>query len=100
MQDLCTMARYDMSVDRIDTIIFISDDALGPLTRSLFVRLRDGGAIVYEGDRDIPHFCVCRSARRLPDAASHIDRELAAKDRPRNYEKVVYKWGQYMEGAG
>ena len=47
-----------MSVDRIDTIIFISDDALGPLTRSLFVRLRDGGAIVYEGDRDILRVCV------------------------------------------
>ncbi len=82
-----------MNVDRIDTITFISDDALGPPTRSLFVRLRDGGAVVYEGDRDIRAFAL-QIREEAPDAANHIDRELAARDRPRNYEKVVYNWAQ------
>jgi hypothetical protein len=71
-------------------ITVIADDALGPRARAICVALADGKLTMLETRGEIAPF-VERLAQEMPEAAQKLRHELAAADRPANYEVVIFQ---------
>jgi hypothetical protein len=79
----------NMTMRDVSRIILVSTDALGPPTRSVLVRLKDGEVISYDGDDEIMGFAL-RLGQVAPEVANRIVRELAVDEGMTNCEKVIF----------
>ena len=82
------MQDFNRNLENIDRIIFISEDAIGPVTKSVLVVFCDGRTIDYEGSDRIRDLCL-RLREGYPHLADRLETELASPDKPNNYELVI-----------
>lgn len=74
--------------ERVNRLIFISDDAIGPVTKNVLVVFDDGRTIDYEGSGSIRELCL-RLREEYPHLAGRLETELTSPDKPNNYELVI-----------
>ncbi|MDP9174574.1 MAG: hypothetical protein M3O30_12005 [Planctomycetota bacterium] len=78
-----------IDLDAVSQIIVISNDALGPPSRAICVTMVGRTPIFLEKSTDIANF-VARLDDKIPEVAQAVSQELKAKDRPSNYETVIF----------
>jgi hypothetical protein len=73
----------------IQSVVLISDDAIGLVTKSLVVTRLDGAMLHYEGHESIREFSA-ELRNQAPGLADLIEQELDAAGNPNNYEFILF----------
>jgi predicted Ser/Thr protein kinase len=69
--------------------MLVAEDAIGPPTRWLAIDFEDGSNEVLDTPREIGRF-LRQLETEAPELARRIKDELLAKERPANYQAVLY----------